>query len=116
MSKTVTSIIPRWQGTVILSEPLTLPQAEEIEQAKKGLAEKYKEIVEKQSDYFYSEIDKIKAPAIDACVEKWNLENFTPLSDNTVPFSPRGDSHALIEWLFSEIDKIYTGESEVPNE
>lgn len=116
MSKTISSPIVRWQGTVTLSEPLTLPQAEAIEQAQSALQEKIKELVENKTEYFFLELDKLKTGAINACLEKWNLDNFTPLEDNTVPFSPRKESHDLIEWLFKEITKIYTGDQEIPNE
>ncbi len=117
MSKTITSPIARWQGTVTLSEPLTLPQAEAIEQAQSSLQEKIKELVEKKiTEFYFLELDKLKAGAINACLEKWSLDNFAPLADNTVPFSPRKASHELIDWLFNEVIKIYTGESEVPNE
>lgn len=117
MSKTITSPIVRWQGTVTLSEPLTLPQAEAIEQAQSLLQEKIKELVEKKiTEFFFLELDKLKAVAINLCLEKWSLDNFTPLADNTVPFSPRKESHQLIDWLFDEILKVYTGDLEVPNE
>lgn len=116
MSKTITSPIARWQGTVTLAEPLTLPQAEAIEQAQDALSEKIKELIEKNTEHYFSELDKLKTGAINMCIEKWSLDNFTPLSDNTVPYSPRKDSHHLIDWLFSELVKIYSGESEVPNE
>jgi len=112
MSKTITSPIARWQGTVTLSEPLTLPQAEAIEQ---GL-EPPKDIPA-DGLIFNTVNDKRVMPAIFACVEKWELKDFpVEVNADNFPFSPRGESHKLIDWLFGEIFKIYTGESEVPNE
>lgn len=112
MSKTITSPIARWQGTVTLSEPLTLPQAEAIEQG-----------LEMPKDFpteglvFNTVGDKLRLPAVFACVEKWELKDFpADVNIGNFPFSPRGDSHKLIDWLFSELFKIYTGDQEIPNE
>ncbi len=54
-----------------------------------------------------------KLRAIKLCVEKWELQNFTA---EPFPFSPRKDTHKLIDWLWNEILTIYEGESIVPNE
>jgi Uma2 family endonuclease len=58
-------------------------------------------------------LDAEKLPAVLACVEKWELENFNP---EPFPASPRGASHKLIDFIFSELVTIYMGEKEVPNE
>jgi hypothetical protein len=62
---------------------------------------------------WFTAIDGAKLPAVQACVEKWELENFNP---DPFPFSPRGDSHHLVDWIFQEILKIYIGDLEIPNE
>jgi hypothetical protein len=50
-------------------------------------------------------------PAVIACVEKWELADFTP---DPFPASPRGDSHKLIDFIFAELLKVYFGEQEIP--
>jgi hypothetical protein len=107
MSKQITSPSTRWPGTVMIADPLTIPQAQLIEAGLKQPDAKEGERV------WLSIIDAGKLPAILGCVEKWELENFTP---DPFPASPRGDSHKLIDWLFSELLKVYFGEAIVPNE
>lgn len=111
MSKVITSPIKRWAGTVTIADPLTISQAQAIEN---GLA-----IPEKTDDgrIWYSVIDTNQLPAIFACVEKWELENMPEnLTAENFPASPRGESHKLIDWIFSELRKVYFGELEIPNE
>lgn len=108
MSKVITSPIKRWAGTVTIADPLTIPQAQLIEA---GL--KQPEGHEGESRIWLSVIDAEKLPAVLGCVEKWELENFT---HDPFPASPRADSHKLIDWVFSELFKVYIGEAEVPNE
>lgn len=145
MSKTITSPLQRWAGEVIIADPLTLPQAELIENGFEkdepeeliNARNKYFESVNNKGEtsqetmslkldllllleknrQYHTVADKRQFPAIFACVEKWNLSNFpaNPSPEN-FPMSPRGDSHKLIAWLFSEIRKVYFGEAEVPNE
>lgn len=112
MSKTITSPVKRWSGTVTISDPMTLPQAEAFEA---GLILPDK--IDENGKIFLTALDKPQVPAILACVEKWELADFpNPVAVENFPFSPRKDSHDLIEWMFSEIRKIYLGESDVPNE
>lgn len=64
-----------------------------------------------------SVIDGMQLPAIFTCVEKWELQNMPEnLSAENFPASPRKESHKLIEWLFGEIQKVYLGELDIPNE
>lgn len=88
-----------------MADPLTISQAHLIEA---GMRQP-----ETQDERVWlSVIDEMKLPAIMGCVEKWELENFTP---DPFPASPRIDSHKLIDWLFGEILQIYFGEAIVPN-
>lgn len=107
MSKVIT-VTGKWAGTVTLTDPLTLPQAQLIEA---GL--KQPEGHEGEARIWLSVLDAEKLPAVLACVEKWELENFNP---EPFPASPRGASHKLIDFIFSELVTIYMGEKEVPNE
>lgn len=106
MSKTVISPIERWAGTVTIADPLTLPQAQLIEHAMQPPEVEGEKI-------WLSTIDANKLPAVQACVEKWELQNFTP---DPFPASPRVDSHRLMDWIFAEILTVYMGEAVVPNE
>ena len=110
MSKVITSPIERWKGSVTIADPLTLPQAHAIES---GLT-----MPQEGADgrIWLSVIDGNQLPAIVACVEKWELQNFPDnVTADNFPASPRVASHKLIEWLFTEIRKVYMGEAEVPN-
>lgn len=60
-------------------------------------------------------IDAQMEPAVFACVEKWELTNFTLLSNGHPPASPRKEAHALISWIFLELTTIYFGEIIIPN-
>lgn len=145
MSKVIRSPLQRWAGEVTISDPLTIPQAEliqdgfepeepdELKKARKAYNESLKNNGEESQETmslkldllllleknrkFHTVADRRQLPAIFACVEEWNLSNFpkNPTFEN-FPANPRGDSHRLIAWLFSEIEKVYFGESEVPNE
>lgn len=107
MPKTITSPIKRWPGSVTIADPLTLPQAQLIEN---GLE---KPDTKEGERIWLTVIDTMKLPAVLGCVEKWELENF---KSDPFPASPRGDSHKLIDWIFGEMLKVYFGEAIVPNE
>lgn len=63
-----------------------------------------------------SVMDSKRIPAICACVEKWELENFPQsVTPDTFPASPRKDTAQLIEWLYLEIRQIYFGDLQIPN-
>lgn len=111
MSKVVISPIERFKGSVTIADPLTLPQAHLIEA---GMTPP-----EDGADgrVWLTVIDDKQLPAIFGCVEKWELENMpASLTAENFPASPRVDSHKLIEWLFTEIRKVYFGEISIPNE
>ena len=110
MSKVITSPSKRWPGSGTIADPLTLPTVESIEAAMDFSPKEGEKI-------WLTILDKEKMPAILACTEKWELENFP--SDPTMenwPLSPRPASHKLINWLWEEIRNVYIGELEVPNE
>lgn len=111
MSKIIKSSSEKWAGSATIADPLTLAQAHLIED---GLETPEADATGK---YWTSVIDEKQLPAIFACVEKWELTNLPdPLTLDNFPASPRKDSHALVEWLFREIMKVYAGEAAVPNE
>ncbi len=120
MPRVIKSPIERWQGTVTLYEPLDIEQVMLIEDAMDTLAaadpkrSAYMEKLRGEKDITWtSREDYIFIPVIQRCVEKWELQDFTPS-----PFqaTPRNDSHTLVRLLWGEILKIYQGEKQVPNE
>lgn len=111
MSKVITSPIERWKGSVVIADPLTIPQAQLIEAGMKQPE------ADADGKYWLSAEDGMELPAIIACVEKWELSNMPEkITADNFPASPRKDSHALISWLFKEIMNVYAGEALVPNE
>lgn len=110
MAKVITSPSKRWPGTVTLYDPLTLPQVEAIEIY---LANTDTKDGEKPLRSY----DREQLPALIACVEEWNIENF-PVKPTleTWPLSPRRASREFVMWLLVEILAVYNGELAVPNE
>lgn len=109
MPKVITSPVKQFPGTVTLTEPLFLPQAEVIEEALDFKVD--------GDTIRITTLDKKYLPAVFACVEKWDLVNFqVDPAAQTIQMSPRRASHEVVDWIWSEIIKIYIGESEVPNE
>jgi len=145
MSKVIISPIERYKGSVVIADPLTIPQAQAVEagfdvdsdeliDARRNFldaVEKYGDTNEKtvelkskfvavflseKKGVFFSDNDEKHSPAILACIEKWNIDNFSLTATGQLPASPRKHTHELIDWLFSEIKKVYFGELEIPNE
>lgn len=136
MSKIVFVNIGKWKGSVVIADPLTQAQAHAIEAAVElpilPEIEELKDKLQRATEAFgadseqvktleqvlseikvgYSYTDDAQLPAIMACVEQWNIENFTP---DPFPFSPRKQAHELIALLFKEISIVYMGELEIPN-
>lgn len=108
MSKTITSPVKRYPGTVTLSDPLTFPQAFAFEDA----LEAVKEARETGSP---ARIRFALLPGIIACVEEWHLDGFPskPTLD-TFPSTPRKSSAEIIDWLVGEISALYREADEVP--
>lgn len=110
MSRVITSPIKRWSGTVTLVDPIPFPQYMRFKEALRE-AEKFRD----DNDRFSQAI----LPGIFACVEQWELKNFTNgngLSIDTFPATPRRSSDKLIVWLITEIGKIMFEADDLPNE
>ena len=108
MSKVI-QITGRWEGSVEIADPLTIPQVQLIEA---GLT------MPESNDgkVWTSAIDALKLPAVLGCIIKWNLKDFPELPTiDTFPATPRKASHALVDSIFAELMRIYSGEAEVPN-
>lgn len=109
MSKVI-NVSGKWEGSVTFADPLTLSQARLIEEAL--------ESPQKSDDgkIWLSAIDEKRLPALFGCVTKWELKGLEDVTLDTFPASPRKASHKLIDFLFLELMKVYTGEAEIPNE
>ena len=123
--KKVISPSTRWTGHVLLHDPLNLDMVFAIEEAQDKATEiEESKFLKKVSEAgvsigttWSSKSDALLIPVFLKCVSEWHLDNFpeTPDADN-FPASPRKDVRVLIDWLWDEINKVYTGEVEVPNE
>ena len=104
MSKVIKSPVKKWQGDITISDPLTFPQVQAIEDAiGDGEIKKLRG----------TKLDAQILPAVLLCVEKWELENFT---HDPFPASPRMASSQLIAFVFNGLMKVYIGERDIPNE
>ena len=108
MPKTI-QVTGKWEGSVTMADPLTLPQARLIEEAL--------DTPKKNEDgtVWLSAMDEKRLPALFGCVTEWNLKGLEGVTPENFPASPRKASHKLVEYLFLELMKIYTGELETPN-
>ena len=108
MSKTVTSPVKHFPGSVVLADPQTYPQY---------LA--WRAAVTEAAGI--EDIDlKFQAfiPGVCAVVEKWELEGYGTLTPDNFPATPRLAAVSLVGWLVGEVNKIVTGAGtdSLPNE
>ena len=124
--KQVNSPSTRWAGHVILHDPLNLDMVFAIEEAQDRATElepsKFLQKIVGDAGVtvgttWSSKSDALLIPVFIKCVSEWHLENFpTPPTLENFPASPRKDVRILIDWLWDEINKIYVGEIDIPNE
>lgn len=101
MSKTITSPVKRWPGTVTLAEPMSFPQYIAWRDAMRS-AQAY---LQEQGDAAQqAEYDLLLLAGVRPCVEAWGLDSgFTP---EPFPATPRAASAKLIAWLVRETAAI----------
>jgi hypothetical protein len=110
MSKSITSTVEKFKGSVIIADPLNLAQARLIEA---GMTQPEGE----DGRVWLSVIDENQLPAVIACVEKWEVENIPEgVTLDNFPATPRKQSHELVSFVFGELLKVYFGELKIPNE
>jgi hypothetical protein len=107
MSKTITSPVKRFPGTITIPDFLTVPQARAWEKSLKE-ADALRETIE-VSDVAYIEA---WIPGISAVVSEWNLENF---SIDPFQTTPRVAVLNLFTLIIGEVNKLYWDDSEIPN-
>ena len=126
MSKRIDSPSTKWAGYVVLRDPLTYEQVNALNEAQDKAAELKPSTLLSQKDEtgkitvqmnWVSDMDHLRIEAICKCVEEWHLENIpADVTPQTFPMSPRKPRQELVSWIWDEIQKIYEGETEVPNE
>lgn len=108
MSKTITSPVPKWPGTVQLADPLTFPQY----MAWKDGILKARELGDSVSQ---DDFDRAMLPGLCACVEKWELQGLGQVSPETFPATPRKSSAKLVAWLLNEVTVLIREADDIPN-
>ena len=124
MPKTITSPVKHFGGTVVISDPLTMPQVVRIDECLISRRRYFDEVETDgergytlKPDVFWSSPDTTALDAILLCVEEFHLERMPEkVSAETFPGSPRVASKRLIDWLLGEILIVYNGEADIPNE
>jgi hypothetical protein len=100
MSRTITSPVKRWPGTVTLADPLNAVQFIAWRNAMKGAPDP-------AADYDLYCLALL--PGVCACVERWDLEGLGQLSPETFPYTPRSDADPLLGVLVRELRRIVQG-------
>ena len=111
MSKTITSPVKRFPGTVTLSDPLTLPQAIAMEQALKLTNEMREGRTPSKRELNYALL-----PGVCGCIESGEIKDWPGLSADKFPGTPNGASAELMAWLLNEVVALYEDAEEIPNE
>ena len=123
MSKVILSPLKNFPGTVTIPARLTLPQVGIWEAATTEQTELIQKLIKDKVELYSTyEVDKIFVPALCDLVEKWELKDLAtgePIGEkltlDTFPATPRKAAHELVDWLTSEIRKVFLGETEIPN-
>lgn len=103
MSKTVTSPVDKFPGTVTLWDPIPLPRVLAYEASIAKIR-----ALEASSN---STISEACIPGILQCIEEINIEGFPEnVTFENWPFTPRWAAAKLVAWIMKEIDIIVDGE------
>ena len=117
MTKTITSPVDKFPGTVVMPEYLTLPQVLAFEAASDNIGELRKAATEKGDDGISrTKIDQQYLPVILSIVTEWRIDGVPNIpSLENFPLTPRRATAELIAWLIGEITRLWVGEIEIPN-
>ena len=117
MGKQITSPVAAFPGSITLHDPLPWPvyrawtaAVAEAERVKPEGADINNATVATSDD-----LTEAMLPGICACVEKWELNGGGQYTPETFPASPRVAVAQLVFWLTGQINRVVTGETEVPN-
>ena len=110
MSRTITSPVKRFSGTVELADPLTFPQVFAFQDSLDAV-----KAAEEEGDTY--RVNYAALPGIIACVEAWHLEGMPErVTIESFPATPPIAAARLIAWLYGEITKGFQDAETVPNE
>lgn len=116
MTKTLTSPVKRFSGTVELSDPLTFPQYMAWSKAVEA-AVVMREKVTVATIGYDDIVTEVMLPAILACVEAWHIAGVPDKPTvETFPATPRMSAGRLIAWLAGEIGAVISEEDEEKKE
>jgi hypothetical protein len=131
MPKTVSCPVAGFPGVVVFHDPLNMEQVFAIEDANDGAFQlepsplltawnKSHDIKDDTGNTvqasWSSRADNVFLRAIFLCVKEWKIEGLPDgITPETFPFTPRHKSHEMIDWLMKEINRIYEGETQIPN-
>jgi hypothetical protein len=94
MPKTITVDVGKWQGAVVLHDPLTMPQVIVLERAIRE--------TQRLTEATQAELDAALLPGLLGCVAEWRVPGLAPtLTAETFPGTPRRQSALLVNWLMS---------------
>lgn len=124
--------IKGFEGHVLFCDPLNMEQVFAIEEAQEqanniepsAFLTKINEVNGVKDDegnaikaHWTSRADRAFLPSVLLCVKEWHLKNVPEsVTLESFPMTPRGEAHALVEWLWTELLVIYQGETDIPNE
>jgi hypothetical protein len=107
MSRILTSPVPEFPGTITLPDHLCLEQVLAYEDGintAKAYADGGGESLTKINSFYL--------PIFESCITERSIVGW----DDKFPMTPRLASAKLANWLMTEINKMYAGETEIPNE
>jgi hypothetical protein len=109
MSKTITSPVKRFSGTIVLPDYLTFPQFIAWRNGLKGVASE-----RTVSQVAQSEDESLALlPAIYAIVSEWHLQGI-PTDPAQFPATPRLAVYRLMVWLIGEVTALVGAEDDDP--
>lgn len=112
MTKTITSTIPEFPGTITLSSPLNLSQGYHI-----AVALETASAADDSRAHKSFATNSAILEALVACSEGWDITG-QPQKPTVETFvaSPARPANQLLSWAFGELTDLYFGERKVPNE
>lgn len=97
-----------------MADPMTMPQVKAFEDARDATNETLQNAGDGRVKKYV--VSDAMLPAVCICVQEWHIENFPEtVTPENFPMTPISESHNLIGQIFKEINRIYTGEIEIPN-
>ena len=108
MSRTITSPVKRYSGTVVLADPLTFDQLFAFMDAMDAA---------RAEAINGARVNYAALPGILACVEAWHLANIPEgVTLETFPATPPVAVARLIAWLVEELSREFEDAETIPND